>query len=87
MTESKLQIFVGNQIWKNERGQFHRENGPAIELKNGYRSWLIHGRWHRIDGPAREFANGEKQWYYHGKYIKCQSQEEFERIISLLPFE
>ena len=54
----------GNIHWLNEKGQPHRE-----------------------DGPAREYINGFKSWWYQGKYINCTSQEEFERIVNLIPFE
>jgi len=63
--------------------QYHREDGPAIELTDGTKCWYIHDQRHRVDGPATEYANGKKYWYYQGEYIKCSSQEEFEKIINL----
>ena len=41
------------------------------------------GELHRTDGPAVEYPNGDKYWWFNGKYIKCSSQEEFERLIML----
>ena len=41
---------------------------------------------HRIDGPAITYADGSKKWYYHGKHIECNSQKEFEKILSLKAF-
>ena len=86
--ESKLIIGKrGTKCWKNEKGQYHREDGPAIEYSTGTKIWHINGKRHREDGPAIEHTTGHKEWYYHGKYIDCSSQTEFERIINLLIFE
>ena len=71
--------------WINDRN--HRENGPSIIFSDGSEEWRINGRMHRIDGPAVNYSNGYKEWYYYGQYINCKSQEEFERIIELIPFE
>ena len=27
----------------NDNGKLHRENGPAVEYKNGYKAWYING--------------------------------------------
>ena len=79
-------VPLGTSWWIN--GEHHREDGPAIEWNaNGPRSWWVNNELHRLDGPAVEYVSGEKSWYYHGKRIYFQSQEEFERIIKLLPFE
>ena len=57
----------GNKRWKNERGQYHREDGPAIEYKNGDKIWYKNGNRHREDGPAIEWASGIKEWFVEGK--------------------
>lgn len=56
-----------NRIWKNEKGNFHREDGPAVEKVNGYKEWRMYGKRHRTDGPAVEMSNGSKQWWINGK--------------------
>ena len=48
--------------WKLN-GEYHREDGPAIEHPNGDKVWIINGELHREDGPAIEYANGDKIWY------------------------
>jgi len=63
--------------------QRHREDGPAIEWSNGDKSWYFNGKHHRLDGPAIEWDNIAKEWWYHGKWIKCDSQEKFERLLKL----
>jgi hypothetical protein len=34
----------GHKRWENHKG-FHREDGPAIEYKNGTKSWFINGKY------------------------------------------
>ena len=84
---SSYQDQDGNMFWFNDKGEYHRLDGPAIEYANGSKEWYINGIRHREDGPAIEYSDGEKYWYYYGQWIDCQSQEEFERIINLLIFE
>ena len=85
-SKMKLNKF-GDKEWHNKNGQYHREDGPAIEYANGSKEWWVNGIRHREDGPAIEYTDGFGFWHYHGKWIECQSQEEFERIIQLIPFE
>ena len=59
--------FNGNKYWINEKGHFHREDGPAREWFNGTKEWWIDGKLHRIDGPAYEGADGTKSWYINGQ--------------------
>jgi len=64
-------------------GQYHREDGPAIEYVSGTKYWYVYDKLHRLDGPAVELANGNKLWYYHGKLINCSSQEQFLKLLNL----
>ena len=52
--------------WRNEKGQLHRDSGPAVESPH-YEQWCQNGICHREDGPAREWASGTKWWYVEGK--------------------
>jgi len=56
----------GDKYWYLN-GQYHREDGPAIEYANGTKFWYIHNDYHREDGPAAEHANGDKFWYLNGE--------------------
>ena len=61
---SNLRIdYSGDKFWENEVGQYHREDGPAVKLVNGYQSWWLNGKRHRINGPAVEYTNGGKEWF------------------------
>lgn len=57
----------GTIRWYNEKGEYHREDGPAIERSNGDKYWFINGKLHREDGPAKEWSNGNKYWFINGK--------------------
>lgn len=59
--------FFGTTRWRLPTGEYHRENGPAIEYADGSKAWYRHGRRHRIDGPAIEWASGGKEWYLNGQ--------------------
>jgi hypothetical protein len=57
----------GNKRWYNEKGEFHREDGPAVEDISGWKEWRINDKRHRLDGPAIELTNGEKKWFIDGE--------------------
>jgi hypothetical protein len=57
----------GDRLWINSEGEWHREDGPAIEWKDGGKFWYINDKLHREDGPAEEYANGTKYWVINGE--------------------
>lgn len=69
---------IGKRWYKN--GELHREDGPAVEDKNGYKEWHIEGKRHRINGPAVEWGVRHKEWYIEGKryYSEIEFNEEIE---------
>jgi hypothetical protein len=71
----------GIQEYHNENGEYHREDGPAIERPNGHKVWYINGKCHREDGPARIFSNGD-EWYYLND--KRYSKEDYEVEVAKL---
>jgi hypothetical protein len=45
----------GRKIWELPNGNYHREDGPAVENASGDKYWkLPNGKYHREDGPAVE---------------------------------
>ena len=58
----------GTKHWYRN-GKLHREDGPAIEMADGYKAWYLNGKRHREDGPAVEWADGTKDWYRDGKKL------------------
>jgi len=56
----------GTVHWKLN-GDFHREDGPAIEWADGSKHWYLNDELHREDGPAIEWAEGSKYWYQNNE--------------------
>jgi hypothetical protein len=53
--------------WRNEQGQLHRIDGPALEYtEEGHKEWHLNGKTHRTDGPAVEGGDGYKAWWLNG---------------------
>ncbi len=53
--------------WRDEHGEFHRDDGPAVIEADGTQRWFQHGWLHRDDDPAVIYASGMRIWYQHGK--------------------
>ena len=67
MTKSKLYVELDYVIWKNDKGDFHREDGPAVVYANRTTYWYLNNKCHREDGPAILEASGTKYWYLNGE--------------------
>jgi hypothetical protein len=65
----------GNKIWRNEIGQFHRFDGPAVIYTDGSQFWYFNGKCHRLDGPAWIGIDGSQQWYIDNKNITKEVEE------------
>ena len=57
----------GTRRYRDAKGRYHREGGPAIELASGERGWFKNGKRHRVDGPALEEYDGSRHWYQNGE--------------------
>ena len=73
-------------FWRNEDGDLHREDDPAIFYSGGDKYWFLYGKLHNEKGPAVTYKDGTCFWYLNGTKINCLSQEEFERIVKLKAF-
>ena len=58
----------GTKVWCLN-GQFHREDGPAIEHPDGTKVWCLNGQRHREDGPAIEDSDDGKSWWLNGRQL------------------
>jgi len=65
----------GNREWCLN-GQWHREDGPAVEHANGTRAWYRYGELHREDGPAVEDADGTRYWYLNDQNMTEEKHRE-----------
>lgn len=59
-------ITTDNTRHYKVNGEYHREDGPAIEWGNGNKHWYLNGKLHRLDGPAIDNLDGFKIWYKNG---------------------
>ena len=67
--------------YKNQLGQLHRTDGPAVEYSDGDKFWYINGKRHREDGPAIEYSDGHKSWYLNDiNYTEDQYHQEIIKI-------
>jgi len=57
----------GTVFYYNDKGKFHRLDGPAIEREDGSKEWWVNNSLHRENGPAIEYSSGQKIWYFKGK--------------------
>ena len=71
-----------NIRWYNDKDEYHRLDGPAVEGANGYKSWYVDGKLHRLDGPAIEWSDGSKSWYVDGEDM---TEKEFNEYIKPKP--
>ena len=71
----------GNIHYTNENGEYHREDGPALEYTDGHKEWLINDKLHREDGPAIIWHDGDEWYYLNGfKYSKEDWEKEITKI-------
>jgi hypothetical protein len=66
-TVNKIELPNGYIEYRNDKGELHREDGPAVEISDGDKAWYLNGKRHRTDGPAFEYPNGDKEWYLNDK--------------------
>jgi len=58
--------LCGTKCWYNDKGQYHRLDGPAYMGSNGSKAWFINGKRHRVDSPAIISAEGLQWWFLDG---------------------
>lgn len=59
----KRHIRRQKQIFKNQCGQYHNADGPAIIHGNGSQEWFLNGQRHNPQGPAVIRQNGREEWW------------------------
>ena len=72
MSQPKMYVDSnGTKRWLLN-GEYHLEDGPAVEGSDGSKYWYLNSKWHREDGPAIEYPDGHKQWWLNGKQVTWQ---------------
>jgi hypothetical protein len=62
-----MKSFLGINYWKDENGEYHREDGPALIFSATDYRWFFHGQKHRVGGPAVCYGKNEYAYYQYGK--------------------
>ena len=60
----------GTVRWLDDKGHFHRVDGPAAVWANGMQWWARHGRSHFAHGPADLYDGGTLRWYEAGELLR-----------------
>ena len=63
----KKNLGDGTIEWRNENGELHRIDGPAVIYPRGTQSWWLNHKRHRLDGPAIIRVDGTQEWYVNDK--------------------
>lgn len=57
----------GTICWYNEKSEFHRLDGPAVEYQDENKFYYVNNELHREGGPAVEYPDGYKAYWFNGK--------------------
>lgn len=71
--------------FKNEQGQLHNTNGPAVETASGGYEYWLNGDCHREAGPAIKRGT-TYMWFFRGTkllQISTKSQETLDKAQKL----
>lgn len=66
-------------VWYDENGLLHRDDGPAVIMHGAGEKWFRHGKLHRDDGPAVVMEDGTKKYYKEG-YLHREGGPAIERV-------
>lgn len=58
----------GDQIWRNEHGEVHRDGEPAEIWPDSTKIWRQYGEYHSEYGPAVIYPDGHVSWVLDGNY-------------------
>jgi hypothetical protein len=92
MSQPEMKVNSDGSKYWFLNGDYHREDGPAIEVSDGSKYWFLYGERHREDGPAVELIDGSKFWYLNNvkvtwKEVFCQAKNpEIELRILITAF-
>ena len=82
MADQDADKGVTVEVWVNDEGEVHRDNGlPAVVVGGGVRrEWYKHGQRHRDNGlPAVEDEFRGDQWWVEGTYQEMSEEAARER--------
>ena len=53
---------------RNEKGELHCVDGPAVVRLDGSHEWYLNGKLHCTDGPAVVWPDGSCEWWVDGSH-------------------
>jgi hypothetical protein len=62
-------VYKDRKEWY-KNGKLHRENGPAIQYKNGFKKWYKNGILYRECGP--KIIKHNKKWFINGQSLEYE---------------
>lgn len=65
-------------IYRNELGELHREDGPAIESEKG-KSWFKNNKRHNANGPAVINEWGHQEYWLEG--VHYDNRETWIKVV------
>ena len=82
MKTNLITDIIAENVFKDENGDYHREDGPAYIGANGIcQIWYIHGQKHREDGPAVIWKLSDEQYFLEGvEYTKDDWEKEVMKL-------
>jgi hypothetical protein len=97
VSNNPLNIYISNEkeyknykFWNiihyNEKNEWDREDGPALERSNGGKLWYKNNKRHREDGPAVEYPDEYKEYWYNDQRIPVNSDKEFKKYLKMKVF-
>lgn len=83
----KKEIKKDHITYFDDNGEYHREDGPAIEYIDGqlkgFSIWYFHGKLHNLDGPAVIRIDGYLDYWINNENY---GYEQWKQIIKYKAF-
>jgi hypothetical protein len=71
-----------NNAWWYKDDKLHREDGPAVEYKDGVNCWYKNGLLHREDGPAM-IIDKKNFWYLDGICYGKKKPKNWNKLLEI----
>lgn len=92
MKKIKYYNFINKYYYYlDDDGNYHNDDGPAVEYCSGLKQYIFHGKLHRTDGPAVEYSpkstakdKTKSLYYLDGKYYSFKDWDRIRKMLWLL---
>jgi hypothetical protein len=84
MSTKHVNRKTGEVIWKDNEGNPHKDDGPAV-IRDHSLYYYRHGKLHREDGPAIVTNELKTHYYFNGRVVRgVHDNDEYARKIEFL---